>query len=61
MLSWIVPAVISFFITLIFMPNLIHYFRARKEGQMIREEGPSWHEKNQELLRWEDCSLLLQF
>lgn len=45
MLSWIVPAVISFFITLIFMPNLIHYFRARKEGQMIREEGPSWHEK----------------
>ncbi|MCY9807607.1 phospho-N-acetylmuramoyl-pentapeptide-transferase [Lentilactobacillus senioris] len=45
MLSWIVPAVISFFITLIFMPNLIQYFRARKEGQMIREEGPSWHEK----------------
>ncbi|KRL52817.1 phospho-N-acetylmuramoyl-pentapeptide-transferase [Lentilactobacillus parakefiri DSM 10551] len=27
------------------MPSLIKYFRSRHEGQMIREEGPSWHEK----------------
>ncbi|MFC0423137.1 phospho-N-acetylmuramoyl-pentapeptide-transferase [Lactiplantibacillus plajomi] len=27
------------------MPSLIRYFRARKEGQMIREVGPKWHEK----------------
>lgn len=45
MLSLIGPAIISFLITLIFMPSLIRYFRNRKEGQMIREEGPSWHEK----------------
>ncbi len=28
------------------MPALIRYFRAKHEGQVIREEGPSWHEKS---------------
>ena len=36
---------LSAVITLIGMPSFIHYFRARNEGQMIREEGPKWHEK----------------
>ncbi|KRM46398.1 phospho-N-acetylmuramoyl-pentapeptide-transferase [Lentilactobacillus parabuchneri DSM 5707 = NBRC 107865] len=27
------------------MPSLIKYFRRRHEGQMIRDEGPKWHEK----------------
>jgi phospho-N-acetylmuramoyl-pentapeptide-transferase len=38
------PVVISFIFTLIFMPSLIRYFRRKHEGQMIREEGPKWHE-----------------
>lgn len=45
MLSWMLPAIVSFLITLVFMPMLIRYFRNKKEGQMIREEGPTWHEK----------------
>ena len=36
---------LSAVITLIGMPSFIHYFRARNEGQMIREEGPKWHQK----------------
>ncbi|MCM0598480.1 phospho-N-acetylmuramoyl-pentapeptide-transferase [Periweissella fabalis] len=33
----------SFAITFIFMPFLVAYFRAKKEGQMIKEVGPNWH------------------
>ncbi|MEJ6400800.1 phospho-N-acetylmuramoyl-pentapeptide-transferase [Nicoliella lavandulae] len=44
-MNWILPLIISFAITLIGMPHLIKYFRAKHEGQMIREEGPKWHEK----------------
>lgn len=33
----------SFAITFMFMPFLIAYFRAKKEGQMIKEVGPNWH------------------
>ncbi|UQS86433.1 phospho-N-acetylmuramoyl-pentapeptide-transferase [Nicoliella spurrieriana] len=44
-MNWIVPIIISFVITLVGMPKLISYFRAKHEGQMIREEGPKWHEK----------------
>jgi phospho-N-acetylmuramoyl-pentapeptide-transferase len=32
-------------VTLIGMPQFINYVRARNEGQMIREEGPKWHQK----------------
>lgn len=37
--------VLAFAITFIFMPFLIAYFRAKKEGQMIRTAGPKWHNK----------------
>lgn len=33
----------AFAITYMFMPFLIAYFRAKKEGQMIKEVGPNWH------------------
>lgn len=45
MITALVPLLGGFIITVAFMPALIRYFRARHEGQMIREEGPSWHEK----------------
>ena len=32
-------------VTLVGMPQFINYFRVRNEGQMIREEGPKWHQK----------------
>ncbi|USS87229.1 phospho-N-acetylmuramoyl-pentapeptide-transferase [Fructilactobacillus cliffordii] len=41
----ILPLVVGFALTLGFTPLLIKYFREKNEGQMIREEGPSWHEK----------------
>lgn len=44
-MSSTIAFVISFIITLVCMPALIRYFRSKHEGQMIREEGPSWHEK----------------
>ncbi|WP_034526162.1 phospho-N-acetylmuramoyl-pentapeptide-transferase [Secundilactobacillus oryzae] len=43
--DWLIPLIASFIITVAFMPSLIRYFRSRHEGQMIREEGPNWHEK----------------
>lgn len=33
----------AFAITFMCMPFLIAYFRAKKEGQMIKEVGPNWH------------------
>lgn len=45
MKEWLLPLVISFILSFILTPILITYFRAKKEGQMIREEGPKWHEK----------------
>lgn len=45
LLSWVAALISGFIIVFVLMPSLIRYFRARKEGQMIREEGPSWHEK----------------
>ncbi|KIS03090.1 phospho-N-acetylmuramoyl-pentapeptide-transferase [Paucilactobacillus wasatchensis] len=33
----------AFLLTFILMPFLIRYFRAKKEGQQIREIGPKWH------------------
>ncbi|MHC9532858.1 phospho-N-acetylmuramoyl-pentapeptide-transferase [Dellaglioa sp. BT-FLS60] len=41
----IIPLVSGFALTFMFMPLFIGYFRMRKQGQMIREEGPKWHEK----------------
>ncbi|GHP14999.1 phospho-N-acetylmuramoyl-pentapeptide-transferase [Lentilactobacillus fungorum] len=45
MMNWAVPLLSGFVITAGFMPSLINYFRRKHEGQMIREEGPTWHEK----------------
>ncbi|MEO1773048.1 phospho-N-acetylmuramoyl-pentapeptide-transferase [Candidatus Enterococcus ferrettii] len=33
----------SFAITVAWMPFLIGYFRMKKQGQAIRDEGPKWH------------------
>ncbi len=33
----------SFAITVAWMPFLIGYFRMKKQGQAIRDEGPEWH------------------
>lgn len=44
-ISIVVTLVCSFLITFLLMPSLIRYFRAKKEGQQIRKEGPKWHAK----------------
>lgn len=35
----------SFILTIIFTPFFINYAHEKNAGQMIREEGPKWHEK----------------
>lgn len=37
------PIALSFAITLSIMPFFIGYFQMKKQGQSIREEGPTWH------------------
>ncbi|WP_278557983.1 phospho-N-acetylmuramoyl-pentapeptide-transferase [Limosilactobacillus vaginalis] len=44
-ISIVVTLFCSFLITFLLMPSLIRYFRAKKEGQQIRKEGPKWHAK----------------
>lgn len=44
-ISIVVTLICSFLITFLLMPSLIRYFRAKKEGQQIRKEGPKWHAK----------------
>lgn len=39
------PLITSFLITIILMPFIIRYFRAKQLGQVTRDEGPSWHEE----------------
>ncbi len=41
----LIPVVAAFAITIILLPLFIGYMRFKKEGQVIREEGPKWHEK----------------
>ncbi|MFD1430914.1 phospho-N-acetylmuramoyl-pentapeptide-transferase [Lacticaseibacillus mingshuiensis] len=41
----LIPMVAAFALTVIVLPLFIGYMRMKKEGQTIREEGPSWHEK----------------
>ncbi len=41
----LIPFVSAFAITVLVLPFFIYYMRLKKEGQMIREEGPKWHEK----------------
>lgn len=42
MIFW--PLIISFLMTVILMPFIIRYFRAKQLGQVTLDEGPSWHE-----------------
>ena len=42
LLNWLIPVIISFLITTIFMPSLIRYFKSNHEGQTIKAVGPSW-------------------
>ena len=49
----------SFLITFLLMPSLIRYFRAKKEGQQIREEGPTWHAKKPGRRQWAGFCLSL--
>lgn len=37
------PIATSFAITLMIMPFFIGYFQMKKQGQAIREDGPTWH------------------
>ncbi|WP_461213503.1 phospho-N-acetylmuramoyl-pentapeptide-transferase [Lacticaseibacillus sp. GG6-2] len=41
----LIPMVAAFAITVMVLPLFIGYMRFKKEGQMIREEGPTWHAK----------------
>ncbi|MFT8824697.1 MAG: phospho-N-acetylmuramoyl-pentapeptide-transferase [Liquorilactobacillus mali] len=44
-IEMILTVIVSFLATLIFLPIFINYAHKKKQGQMIREEGPKWHEK----------------
>ena len=46
-MSWIISMVISFAVTAIVTPLLIPFLKKLKFGQMILEDGPSWHAKKQ--------------
>lgn len=41
------PIASGFAITVAIMPFFIGYFRMKKQGQSIREDGPTWHNKKQ--------------
>ncbi|WP_461239687.1 phospho-N-acetylmuramoyl-pentapeptide-transferase [Paucilactobacillus sp. N302-9] len=45
LLAGVLTIVSAFLITFGLTPSLIKYFRAKKEGQQIREIGPKWHAK----------------
>ncbi|KRM12561.1 phospho-N-acetylmuramoyl-pentapeptide-transferase [Paucilactobacillus suebicus] len=44
-ITLIFTVISGFVITFALMPSLIKYFRAKKEGQQIRDVGPTWHAK----------------
>lgn len=46
-MSWIISLAISFVITAIITPLLIPFLKKLKFGQMILEDGPTWHAKKQ--------------
>lgn len=41
----LLPFIMSLILTAFFLPIFINYAHRKKQGQMIREEGPKWHEK----------------
>lgn len=44
-LEGIISLIASFGVTVILLPQFINYAHRKKQGQMIREEGPKWHQK----------------
>lgn len=40
----LIPFVLSFTLTVIFMPFFINYMKRKQFGQMTRDEGPAWHQ-----------------
>ncbi|MBL1223808.1 phospho-N-acetylmuramoyl-pentapeptide-transferase [Enterococcus sp. BWR-S5] len=38
-----IPIAVSFALTVSIMPMFIGYFQMKKQGQVTREEGPTWH------------------
>jgi len=38
-----IPIAVSFALTVTVMPMFIGYFQMKKQGQVTREEGPTWH------------------
>ncbi|MBR5535435.1 MAG: phospho-N-acetylmuramoyl-pentapeptide-transferase [Clostridia bacterium] len=46
-MSWIISLIISFVITAAVTPLLIPFLKKLKFGQMILEDGPTWHAKKQ--------------
>lgn len=48
----LIPFISSFALTVIFLPLFIGFMRMKHEGQVIRDEGPKWHEKNQVHQLW---------
>lgn len=44
-IQMLVPVVISFVLTTLFTPVFINYAHKKKQGQMIRGDGPTWHAK----------------
>lgn len=44
-LMLLIPFLLSFLLVVIFTPMFINYAHKKHQGQMIREEGPKWHEK----------------
>ncbi|KRL01420.1 phospho-N-acetylmuramoyl-pentapeptide-transferase [Liquorilactobacillus capillatus] len=44
-LEAMIPIISSFVITVIFLPVFINYAHKKNQGQMIREDGPKWHQK----------------
>lgn len=46
-MSWVISLAIAFILTAVITPLLIPFLRKLKFGQMILEDGPTWHAKKQ--------------
>ncbi len=55
----LIPFISSFALTVIFLPLFIGFMRMKHEGQVIRDEGPKWHEKNLVPQLWVELSSCL--
>ena len=46
-MNWSISLIVAFVITAAITPLLIPFLRKLKFGQMILEDGPTWHAKKQ--------------